>query len=194
MAERVKKVDKQDWSMNMGNLIILHGNIVGDGILKLGDAIVLPTNPMMRCGAGVSGAIFKKAGVDQLEHYTEKAFGISYYDLTRKNEMKPTEVRVTPGFALPCDIIFAQGPKAYEYEDFNEARILLLRTYQNVLHTAIVRGYKSILLPALGTGSYGFSHEDTAENVMNLLKTVLQDTNLTVYFVVYEEESKNIYL
>ena len=178
----------------MGNLVILHGNIVDDDILKLGDAIVLPANPMMRCGAGVSGAIFKKAGVDQLEHYTEKTFGISYYDRSRKNEMKPTEVRVTPGFALPCDIIFAQGPKAYEYEAFNVALNLLLQTYQNVIYTAIARGYKSILLPALGTGSYGFSHEDTAENVMNLLKTVLQDTNLTVYFVVYEEESKNIYL
>lgn len=178
----------------MGKLVILHGNIVDDDILLHGDAIVLPTNPMMRCGAGVSGAIFKKAGVDQLEKYTEKVFGISYYDITRKNEMKPTEVRVTPGFALPCDIIFAQGPKAYEYEAFKDALILLLQTYQNVLRTAIVREYKSILLPALGTGSYGFSHEDTAESVMNLLKTALQDTNLTVYFVVYEEEPKNIYL
>ena len=178
----------------MGNLVILHGNIVDDDILKLGDAIVLPTNPMMRCGAGVSGAIFKKAGVDRLEQYTEKAFGISYYDMTRKNEMKPTEVRVTPGFALPCDIIFAQGPKTYEYDDFKDALILLLQTYQNVLHTAIVRGYKSILLPALGAGSYGFTHKETAQSVMNLLKTVLQGNNLTVYFVVYEEKCRSLYL
>ena len=178
----------------MGALVILHGNIVDDDILKLGDAIVLPTNPMMRCGAGVSGAIFKKAGVDRLEQYTEKAFGISYYDMTRKNEMKPTEVRVTPGFVLPCDIIFAQGPKAYEYEDFEDALNLLLQTYQNIIHTAIVRGYKSILLPALGTGSYGFTHIDTAQDVMNLLKTALQGNNLKVYFVVYEEDSRNIYL
>ena len=178
----------------MGNLVILHGNIVDDDILKLGDAIVLPTNPMMRCGAGVSGAIFQKAGVDRLEQYTEKAFGISYYDMTRKNEMKPTEVRVTPGFALPCDIIFAQGPKAYEYDDFKDALILLLQTYQNVLHTAIVRGYKSILLPALGTGSYGFTHKETAQSVMYLLKTVSQGNNLTVYFVVYEEKCRNLYL
>lgn len=178
----------------MGNLVILQGNIIDDDILKLGDAIVLPTNPMMRCGAGVSGAIFKKAGVDKLEQYTEKAFGISYYDITRKNEMKPPEVRVTPGFALPCDIIFAQGPKAYEYDDFKDALNLLLQTYQNVVYTAIARGYKSILLPALGTGSYGFTHEHTAQSVMNLLKAVLRGNDLTVYFVVYEEKSGNIYL
>lgn len=178
----------------MERLVIQHGNIVDDDILKLGDAIVLPTNPMMRCGAGVSGAIFKKAGVDQLEHYTERTFGISYYDRSRKNEMKPTEVRVTPGFALPCDIIFAQGPKAYEYEDFEYALNLLLQTYQNIIHTAIGRGYKSILLPALGTGSYGFTHVDTAQRVMNLLKTMLQGNDLTVYFVVYEIDSLNLYL
>lgn len=178
----------------MDKLVILHGNIVADDILRLGDAIVLPTNPMMRCGAGVSGAIFKEAGVDQLENYTERAFGISYYDISRKNEMKPTEVRVTPGFALPCDIIFAQGPKAYEYEAFDIALSLLLQTYQNVIYTAMDRGYKSILLPALGTGSYGFSHEDTAESVMSLLKAVLQDHDLTVYFVVCEENLVNIYL
>ena len=178
----------------MGNLIVIHGNIVDDAILKLGDAIVLPTNPMMRCGAGVSGAIFKKAGVDQLEHYTEKAFGISYYDMTRKNEMKPTEVRVTPGFALPCDIIFAQGPKAYEYENFEDALNLLLQTYQNIIHTTMARGYKSILLPALGTGSYGFTHVDTAQRVIHLLKTMLQGNELTVYFVVYEKDSINLYL
>ena len=180
--------------MSMGNLSILHGNIIDDDILQLGDAIVLPTNPIMRCGAGVSGAIFKKAGVDQLEHYTEKTFGISYYDMTRENEMKPTEVRVTPGFALPCDIIFAQGPKAYEYDDFEDALNLLLQTYQNIIHTAIVRGYKSILLPALGTGSYGFTHIDTAQSVIHLLKVALQNNNLMVYFVVYDEESRNIYL
>ena len=178
----------------MGKIVLVHGNIVDDDILKLGDAIVLPTNPMMRCGAGVSGAIFKKAGVDQLEHYTEKTFGISYYNVTRKKEMKPTEVRVTPGFALPCDIIFAQGPKAYEYEDFEDALNLLLQTYQNIIHTAIVRGYKSILLPALGTGSYGFTHIDTAQSVIHLLKVALQNNNLMVYFVVYDEESRNIYL
>ena len=179
--------------MNMGNLVMLHGNIVDDDILKLGDAIILPTNPMMRCGAGVSGAIFKKAGVDQLEQYTEKVFGISYYDITRKNEMKPTEVRVTPGFALPCDIIFAQGPKAYEYNDINDALVLLLQTYLNVVNTAVNCGYKSILLPALGTGSYGFSHEDTAAAVMNLLKALAHDKNLTLYFVVYEKEKYSLY-
>ena len=64
----------------MGTLKLLCGNIVDDEYLELADAIVLPTNPMMRCGAGVSGAIFRKAGVDALEQYIELKFGISYYN------------------------------------------------------------------------------------------------------------------
>ena len=122
-----------DFMENKGELNIVVGDITDDYLLNLADAVVLPTNPMMRCGAGVSGAIFRKAGVDDLEEYTEKTFGISYYDETRKNEMKPTEVRVTPGFALPCKIIFAQGPNLYDFSDFQVALGLLLKTYENIL-------------------------------------------------------------
>lgn len=52
----------------------------------------------------------------------------------------------------------------------------------------------TVLLVVSGRGSYGFTHEDTAPRVMNFLKTVLQGNDLTVYFVVYEEESRSIYL
>lgn len=64
----------------MGKFEIIYGDIVSDEILALGDAVVNPTNPMMRCGGGVSGAIFRKAGVYVLEDYTERAFGISYFN------------------------------------------------------------------------------------------------------------------
>lgn len=178
----------------MGKIILLTGNIVDDEILKLGDAIVLPTNPMMRCGAGVSGAIFHKAGVDDLESYTQRRFEISYYDTTRKKEMRTTEARVTPGFALPCEIIFAQGPKAYEYACFQEALDFLLKTYRNVVQTALNYGYTSILLPALGTGTYGFTHENTAEAVIRLFRFMVDKCDLTIYFVLLGEETRDYYL
>lgn len=46
----------------MGKFEILYGDIVSDEIPALGDAVVHPANPMMRCGGGVSGAIFHKGG------------------------------------------------------------------------------------------------------------------------------------
>ena len=80
----------------MGRLFLQSGDITSDNFLSLADAIVNPANPMMRCGAGVSGAIFKKAGVDLLEAYTERKFGISYYNKPGENEMKVTDIRITP--------------------------------------------------------------------------------------------------
>lgn len=177
----------------MERLSVAIGNIVDDAFLAKADAIVLPTNPMMRCGAGVSGAIFRKAGVEQLERYAKETFGVSYEDLTRKNEMRPGEVRITPGFALPCDIIFAQGPKAYAYANYDEALSLLLLTYKNTLKVAAKQGYRIILLPALGTGSYSFLHEDTAELVMRLLLDELRLYDLSVILVIYEKSVAPLY-
>lgn len=71
---------------------------------------------------------------------------------------------------------------------------MLLKTYRNVVHTALDYGYTSILLPALGTGSYGFTHENTAEAVISLLKSMVEKCDLNIYFVVMGEETKDYYL
>ncbi|MBQ7134511.1 MAG: macro domain-containing protein [Ruminococcus sp.] len=178
---------------NTSKLHIISGDITDDRLIRLADAIVVPTNPMMRCGAGVSSAVFQKAGVDVLEQYTERTFGISYYDKTRKNEMKTTEVRITPGFALPCDIIFAQGPKLYDFDDFRTALKLLLRTYHNILQKSVECGFKNILIPALGTGLYGFTHDSTAKQVVNVISSFIRRHQLDVYFVVSSDEIKELY-
>ena len=111
------------------------GNIVDDDLLKKANAIVNPSNPMMKMGMGVSMAIFQKAGVDELEAYTESTYNISYDDISRKNEMTETEIRIVPGFDIPCDIIFVQSPNLqyYEQNEYNIAYQKLLKTYKNVL-------------------------------------------------------------
>ena len=63
----------------MGRYRVLVGDITSDSILKEHDLIINPTNPQMVAGAGVSGAIFKKAGVDRLEDYTQKKYDINYF-------------------------------------------------------------------------------------------------------------------
>jgi O-acetyl-ADP-ribose deacetylase (regulator of RNase III) len=107
--------------------------------------------------------------------------------------MKLTEVRVTPGFALPCSIIFAQGPKVGEYDDRQVAIDLLLGTYQNILKTARNYGFDAILLPALGTGSYGFTHEETADAVMHLLNSFARCNHIEILFVLQSEKYVHMY-
>lgn len=182
-------------------LRILVGDIVDDKILSQGDAVVLPTNPMMRFGSGVSGAIFRKAGVDVLEDYAMRKYGISYEDETKANEMKVGDVRVTPGFGIPCDIIWVQGPKVWEYDDYKTAEDLLMNTYINLLNFANEEGYSSILVPSIGTGSYGFEHRKVAGRVIKTINDCLEEFSevnlneqMAVNLVLFDNESANYYL
>jgi len=63
----------------MGKYRILIGDITSDSILKGHDLIITSNNPQMVAGAGVSGTIFKKAGVDKLENYTQEKYDINYF-------------------------------------------------------------------------------------------------------------------
>ena len=174
----------------MGKLNIIVGDIVADELLKEHDLIINPTNPRMVCGAGVSQAIFHKAGVDELENYTQQKFNISYF--TEDNLMKVGETRITPGFNLGLDIMFVQGPKAYDYE-YNMAKNLLLETYKNMVNESVLKGYKNILCPSLGTGSYCFEHKDIGRDIVKLLDNFVKDKEINIDFVLYDERDKDFY-
>ena len=175
----------------MENFTIEYGNIVDDKFLAWCDIIVNSTNPLMKNGSGICGAIFAKAGCEELESYTEKAYGLSFEN--RENAMKPTEIRITPGFRMPCDIMFAQGPKAWDYE-FDRAFALLLKTYENILNVAYEKGYRRVLLSAMGTGHYGFTHEETARSVVRCIKEFLKThAEFFVKLVLQDEATAEFY-
>lgn len=179
----------------MGRLKIVVGNITSDEILAGHDLIINPTNPQMVAGAGVSGSIFKKAGVDILESYTEREYGIYYFtdNYNEKNIMKVGDVRITPGFGLNMDIMFVQGPKAYDYENLDRAKRDLLDVYSKMIRVAHEKGYKNILCPSLGTGSYGFEHKNIAKDVIETIKNDIADVEINVDLVLYNEEELSYY-
>lgn len=177
----------------MGTFNILIGDITSDEILKGHDLIVNPTNPQMVAGAGVSGVIFKKAGVDILEKYTQEHYGINYFSDNYKEEniMRIGEVRITPGFNLNMDIMFVQGPKKYENDDSIE---LLKDTYNNLLKEIKDNNYKNVLIPSLGTGDYGFMHEEVGPIVKDLISIFVKENDINIDFVLYEEKDKKYYI
>ena len=65
--------------------------------------------------------------------------------------MKVTEVRITPGFALNRDIIFAQGPIVWEYDDYETAFRLLKQTYTNIIKSASEAYFLALLTPIYST-------------------------------------------
>ena len=176
----------------MGRYRILTGNIVSDTILFNHDLIINPTNHQMVAGAGVSGEIFKKAGVDILENYTQSYYNIHYFFFFYKieNIMKVGDIRITPGFNLGMDIMFVQGPKYWEYDNSTQ---LLLDLYNNLLKEALNRGYKNILLPSLGTGEYGFEHSKIGKEVSKILEEFTNHNDINVDLVLFNEMDKIYY-
>ena len=176
----------------MGRYRILIGDITSDELLKNHDLIINPTNPQMVAGAGVSGAIFKKAGVDTLESYTQKEYNINYFTdhYDQAKIMKIGDIRITPGFGLNMDIMFVQGPKQWEYSNSLE---LLIDTYKKLLNEAYIKGYNNILLPSIGTGEYGFEHSQIGKTVSNILNEFTQDKELNIDLVLYNEADRIYY-
>ena len=167
--------------IKLGKLQILVGDITSDEILKGHDAIVNATNPAMKHGGGVCGAIFDKAGSTQLSNYIKNNFSTN---------MVVGEMRITPGFNLEMDIIFAQGPKYYECDNpIDEIK----KTYLNLLDTIKNNNYKNVLLPSLGTGIYGYKHEDVGKMVVDTINEYIKDTDINIDLVLYLEKDKKYY-
>lgn len=95
----------------MGKFRIIIGDITSNEILDNYDFIVNPINPQMVIG--VSGAIFKKVGVDIFEKYTQEYFNIYYIsdNYKKENIMNISDVEITSGFNINMDMMFMQGPK-----------------------------------------------------------------------------------
>ena len=177
----------------MGKFNIIIGDITSDDILINHDLIINPTNPQMVAGAGVSGAIFKKAGIDTLENYTQAHYNINYFsdNYKKDNIMKIGEVRITPGFNMNMDIMFVQGPKQWEHANSIE---LLKDTYNNMFEQIHKNNYKNILIPSLGTGDYGFEHNKVGKIVKKLLNDFVKDKDINIDLVLYDESNKQYYL
>ncbi len=177
----------------MGKYRVLTGDITDDIVLSGHDLIINPTNPQMIAGSGVSGAIFKKAGVDILEEYTQREYNINYFsdDYRYEKIMKIGDVRITPGFNLNMDIMFVQGPKKWEHENAFE---LLIDTYNNMLKEIENKRYKNILIPSLGTGHYGFTHEEVGSVVKKMMNDFVKDKDINIDLVLYNDRDKEYYI
>lgn len=167
--------------IKLGSLQILVGDITSDDILKGHDAIVNATNSAMMHGGGVCGAIFDKAGSTLLSNYIKNNFSTN---------MVVGEMRITPGFKIGMDIIFAQGPKYYECDNPIDE---LKKTYLNLLDTIKNNNYKNVLLPSLGTGIYGFKHGDVGKMVVDTINEYIKDTDINIDLVLYLEKDKKYY-
>ena len=163
----------------MGTLHLITGDIIENCIDM--DAIVNAQNKYMQYGSGICGAICRASGNELIE----------YCQNTYKEYMVNGEVRITPGFNLPMDIIYVLAPKYYEETDPINS---LMNCYNKLLLSIKEKGYKKVLIPSLGTGVHGYKHEDVVKPLINLLMGFCKINDVEIYLNNMLPIQKDIYL
>ena len=146
------------------------------------DAIVNAANTSLLGGAGVDGAIHRRAGPELIE-FNKKLGGC-----------KTGEAKISPGFNLPAKfIIHTVGPVWNSGK--NKEDNLLASCYKNSLKLAIENNIKTIAFPAISTGVYHFPLERATKIAVSEVKMFLEKTQSIekVVFVCFDEETYRVY-
>lgn len=150
------------------------------------DIIVNAANKTLLGGGGVDGAIHRKAGKELLR------------ECKTLHGCNTGEAKMTDGYNLKArKIIHTVGPVYYGGKN-NEAE-LLQNCYKNSMFLA--ESYRkennldkvTIAFPCISTGVYHYPKEEAKEIAINTVKEV-DNPNIKVIFVCFEEEDYNLYL
>ncbi len=143
------------------------------------DAIVNAANSYLEHGGGVAYAIVKKGGWKIQEESREY--------IRNHGPLKTGEVAVTSAGKLKAKyVIHAVGP-IYGVEGEEK----LEESIRNSLKKAEELGIKSIALPAISTGIYGYPYEICARKFAKVLNE--KDWKLKIIVCLYSEDAYNTF-
>lgn len=141
------------------------------------DAIVNTANPNPTYGSGIDGAIYKAAGEQELLAERKK-IGV----------IKRGEAVITPAFNLRAKyIIHTVGP-VWEGGAKGE-RELLRSCYEKSLSLAADNGCKSVAMPLISTGTYGFPQPIALEIAMSVSNHYLLEHDMDIFLVVFGKKA-----
>jgi O-acetyl-ADP-ribose deacetylase (regulator of RNase III) len=159
--------------------------IFGDITLAKVDVLVNAANAWLLPGGGVDGAIHRAAG-PELANATKVLGGL-----------KTSHVVITPGFHLKAKyVMHALGPIWNNNETEERLSQDLINTYKNIFQTANEKKFKTIAIPNISTGVYGFPKELAAELVVKttlaFLKSKTDIQNISFY--CFDETNFQLYI
>lgn len=151
--------------------------IIQGDITKMNtEAIVNATNIYLTKGIGVSAAIHEQAG-EELRRELRDIGGC-----------KVGEAVITKGYNLKAKyIIHAVGP-VWQGGTCNE-KFYLKNAYINSLLLAKEKNLKSISIPLIASGNYGYPKEEALEIAVSTIKEFLKDNEMDINLVVYDRRA-----
>lgn len=153
------------------------------------DAIVNAANSELIGGGGVDGAI-RRAGGAAIEN--------ACAEIRRREGGCPTgKAVITPGGDLYAKyVIHTVGP-VWEGGNSGEAE-LLASCYQESLRLAVENRIRSIALPSISTGIYGYPTEKAAVVALTAVKELVLQSNAavptTIQFILFDEATHACYV
>lgn len=142
------------------------------------DAIVNAANSYLRHGGGVAGAIVRRGG----RAIQEESDRIGFVPVGH--------AAVTTAGDLPCKaVIHAVGPRMGEGSEDEK----LKSAVSEALHLASQRGFKSIAMPAISSGIFGFPKDRCAEILVSQTVRFLDENSSTslktIEFCIYDKDT-----
>ncbi|QTA37355.1 macro domain-containing protein [Thermosipho ferrireducens] len=150
--------------------------VKGDITIEKTDAIVNAANSHLKHGGGVAGAILR-AGGKSIQHESD--------DYIRKNgPVPPGSIVVTNAGNLKAKyIIHAVGPIWHGGNSGEEE--ILKKALFNVLKKAVELELKSISIPAISSGIFGFPKDRCAEIFAEVTEVFLNEFNCSLELIRY---------
>lgn len=149
----------------------------GDITHEVADAIVTAANRSLLGGGGVDGAIHAAAGPELAEHASRLA------------PCEPGDAKATPAFGLSPRvrwIIHTVGP-IWEGGAYDEPDVLA-SCYRRILEVADELQVRTVSVPAISTGLYGFPVEEAADIAIHELRTTPTAVEV-VRLVAFDDEN-----
>lgn len=170
-------------------ITIVQGDITEqDGI----DAITNAANCQLRGGSGICGSIFRAAGWGDLQNECwSDNHPIVHGHPEGKDVRVPTgQATFTNSYDIGCMfIIHAVGPVFGQYTP-EEAERLLRSAYEQALQVAHAHGAKTIALPALSAGIYGYPVPEVARVAVEVAQGKYGAPFDEIRFVLFPDDVK----
>ena len=141
--------------------------VQGDLTQEPVDAIVNAANSQLSHGGGVAGAIARAGGPD-IQHESDRW-------IDEHGPVPTGEAAITGGGRLRCDyVIHAVGP-IWSQHSPEEADRLLASAVQHALALAADHDARTVSLPGISTGIYGFPKDRGARVILDAVLTAAED-------------------